>query len=123
VVELLTDLPEGVIGFRVSGRINADEYHQMVEPVVDALERGERINLLTVADDDFHGLDLRAFREDVKAAGSLGFKHRDAWRRIAVVTDKEWLQHGISAFGWLCPGELRGFPLAELDAAKAWLAA
>ena len=39
---------------------------------------------------------------------------------MAVVTDKDWMRHAISAFGWLSPGELRVFEPAELEAAKAW---
>jgi SpoIIAA-like len=44
----------------------------------------------------------------VKAAGSVGLKHRSSWERLAVVTDKDWMRHGIAAFGWLIPGEVRG---------------
>jgi hypothetical protein len=123
VVEALSDLPPGTFGFRVSGTVTRDEYHQMLEPVLAALERGDTVNLLTVADDDFHGLDLQALWEDMKAAPSVGLKHRKAWRRLAVVTNKDWMRHAISAFGWLYPGEMRVFDLEELDAAKAWVAA
>ena len=41
---------------------------------------------------------------------------------MALVTDKDWVRHGASAFGWLAPGELRLFDPAERDAARAWLA-
>ena len=123
MVEQLCDLPDGVIGYRVSGTITREEYHQMLEPALAALERGETISLLTVAEDDFHGLDLPALREDLKAAGSVGLKHRKSWRRLAVVTNKDWLRHAIAGFGWLYPGEMRVFNLDQLDAAKTWIAA
>jgi SpoIIAA-like len=41
---------------------------------------------------------------------------------MALVTDKDWVRHGASAFGWLAPGELRLFELSERDNARAWLA-
>lgn len=123
MVEELRDLPDGTFGFRVSGTITRDEYHQMLDPVLAALERGETINLLTVADDDFHGLDGKALWEDMKAAASVGLKHRKAWRRLAVVTNKDWMRHAITGFGWLYPGEMRLFDLGQVDAAKAWVAA
>ena len=41
--------------------------------------------------------------------------------RVAVVTDLGWVRKATTAFGWLAPGELRVFPLAELDQAKAWV--
>ncbi len=121
MVELLTDLPEHTVGFRVSGTITRDEYREMLDPVLERLERGETLNLLTVADDDFHGLDLAALWEDLKAAPPTAIKHRKAWRRLAVVTNKEWMHHAIAGLGWLYPGEMRVFPLDELDAAKSWL--
>jgi hypothetical protein len=45
VVELRPDLPAGTIGLRVSGTVTRDEYHQMLDPVLAALGRGETINL------------------------------------------------------------------------------
>ena len=44
----------------------------------------------------------------------------DTWERLAVVTDKDWMRHAISVFGWLSPGELRLFEPGELAQAKAW---
>ena len=41
---------------------------------------------------------------------------------MALVTDKDWVRLGASAFGWLAPGELRVFELAERDKGRAWLA-
>ena len=40
---------------------------------------------------------------------------------MALVTDKDWICHGVSAFGWLSPGELRVFEPGEREAAIAWL--
>ena len=65
--------------------------------------------------------DLSALWEGVKAAGSVGLKHRSSWDRLAVVTDKDWMRHAISAFGWLSPGELRVFEPGEREIAVAWL--
>jgi hypothetical protein len=59
----------------------------------------------------------------LQAAGSVGLKHRKAWGRMAMITDKDWIRHGISAFGWISPGELRVFEPAQRDEAIAWVAA
>ena len=123
MVDRLAGLPPGVLGFRASGRLSRDEYRELIEPIHEALDRGEKLNLLFVFDDDFHGLDTAALWEDVKAAGSIGLGHRSAWGRMALVTDKDWIRHGVSAFGWLSPGELRIFEPDERDAAVAWVAA
>ncbi len=122
MIESVTDLPPGTVGFSASGKITSDEYRKMIEPIYAALERGERLNIYFELGQDFHGLDFGALLQDVKAAGSIGLKHRSSWQRMALVTDKDWVRHGASAFGWLAPGELRLFEPSEQDKARAWLA-
>jgi hypothetical protein len=122
VIETLGNMPEGVLGFKGSGKLSRDEYREIMEPIYRALEQGGPINLLFVIDDDFSGLDAGALWEDMKAAGSVGLKHRSAWRRMAVVTDKDWIRHATAAAGWLAPGELRIFDPAQEEQATAWLA-
>ena len=94
----------------------------MIEPIYAALERGEKLNIYFELADDFH-LDSGALWQDLKAAGSVGLKHRSSWQRMALVTDKDWVRHGASAFGWLAPGELRLFEPSERDEARAGLGA
>jgi hypothetical protein len=120
VIETLGNLPEGVLGFKGSGKVTRDEYRGMMGPIYQKLERGGPVNLLFVVGDDF-GLDAGALWEDMKA-GSIGLKHRSAWRRMAVVTDKDLFRHVTAAVGWLAPGELRVFDPAQQAEAVAWLA-
>ena len=122
MIETLGSLPAGVLGFRGSAKISRDEYEEMMGPIYEALERGGPVNLLFVVADDFSGLDAGALWEDMKAGGSVGLKHRSAWRRMAVVTDKDWIRHASAAAGWLAPGELRIFDPAQQEEATAWLA-
>ena len=121
MVERIDGLPEGVLGFRLTGKLSRDEYHELMKPILAALERGEKLKLLVELPDDFAGLDLAALWEDMKAAGSVGLKHRSAWQRFALVTDKDWVRHGVSAFGWVSPGELRVFEPGEREQAVAWV--
>src|SRR5262249_57788117 len=94
-----------------------------IEPIYAVLDRGEKLNIYCELADDFSGLDLGAMWQDFKAAGSVGLKHRSSWERMALVTDKDWVRHAASAFGWLTPGEFRLFELSERDEARAWLGA
>jgi hypothetical protein len=122
MVERLDGLPAGVIGFRLTGKLGRDDYHDaLMKPIYAALDRGEKLKILIELPDEFDGLDLGALWEDMKAAGSVGLKHRDSWERFALVTDKDWVRHGVSAFGWISPGELRVFEAGEREQAVAWL--
>jgi hypothetical protein len=122
MVEQIGGLPAGILGYRLTGKLTRDEYHDaLMQPIYAALERGEKLKLLIELPEDFHGLDTGALWEDLKAAGSVGLKHRAAWQRFALVTDKDWVRHGVSVFGWVSPGELRVFEPGEVDQATAWL--
>jgi hypothetical protein len=120
MVEQLEGMAAGTLGFRLSGRLSREEYFQILDPIREKLERGERVSFLVETAPDFHGLDLGALWEDVKVAGSVGLKYRSSWERLAVVTDKDWMRHGVAAFGWVVPGEIRVFEPDALAAAKAW---
>jgi hypothetical protein len=78
MIETLTDLPPGTLGFRASGELTAAEYRQMMEPIYAALERGEKLNIYFELAGDF---DVGALFEDLKAAGAVGLKHRSSWQR------------------------------------------
>jgi hypothetical protein len=44
LIEKVSDLPPGTLGFCASGKITSDECRQMIEPYA-ALERGKKLNI------------------------------------------------------------------------------
>jgi hypothetical protein len=119
MIELLTDVPEGVVGIRAVGHVEAADYSDVVEPAVRAaLERSDKVRLLYVLGEEFEGYSAAASWEDAK----LGIGHWSAWERIAIVTDRGWLRDAVKAFGWMFPGEVKVFAAGDQPAAAAWLA-
>jgi hypothetical protein len=49
-------------------------------------------------------------------------EHLRAWKRVALVTDIGWMTQLTAMFGWMTPGQVKHFPLAERDEAIAWVA-
>jgi len=120
MIELLTGLPDGVVGIEAVGHVEAGDYTRVLEPAVrTALEGSEKIRLLYVLGERFEGYSAAASWEDAK----LGIEHWSAWERIAVVTDRDWIRDAIKALGWMFPGEVRAFPTSDRDAATAWVSA
>ena len=66
----------------------------------------------------WEGMSSGAGWQDLK----MGFENLRRWKRIALVTDLDWMITVTSLFGWMTPGELKRFPIAERDAAIAWAA-
>jgi hypothetical protein len=114
----IADLPEGVIGFEATGEIQESDYRDVLMPAVRAMwERGQEVRIVLVFD-RWEGLSTGAAWQDLK----LGVEHLTKWKRIALVTDLDWMITVASLFGWMTPGELKRFPVAQRAEAIAWAA-
>jgi hypothetical protein len=122
MVEVIPDMPPGTLGFRVAGRLTRDDYVTvLVPPLLKAIDAGERLRVLYAIGPELR-MEPAALWEDLKVDVELGIRHRDAWERIAVVTDLDWLRRAFELFSWMVPGEVRLFHESEVDQAKSWLA-
>jgi hypothetical protein len=121
MIERLADLPDGVIGLRAGGSLSKADYVELLEPALrEGVESGELRLLFVLA--SFDGLESGAWVEDVKTGLRAWVRDHSAWKRFALVTDVEWVARSMRAFAWLAPGEAKVFPLADLDAAREWVA-
>ncbi len=121
MIEVLPDMPDGVIGIRVSGRLSGKELHEVKPTLDDGLKTGE-IRLVEVIASDYEGFGPGGFVEDLKLGLGTVLPHHSAFKRIAVVSDKEWVAHTLHALAWMVPGEISVFGLDELERAKGWAA-
>lgn len=120
MIEHLTDFPDDVVGFACKGHVTRADYDSVLIPAVEAaFETHGKLRLYYQVDADFAGVAPGAAWEDFRE----GMRHLTRWERIAVVTDVEWIGHTIRTFGFLMPGKVRIFPLAEQEAARAWITA
>ncbi len=118
MIEILRDFPANVVGFRGTGRITRQDYETVVVPAVEAaFKQTKAIRLYYEFSPDFKGLDPGAMWEDFK----VGMEHFTHWERIAIVTDMDWISNALKVFAFLMPGEIRHFPLADAEQARAWI--
>lgn len=118
-IETLPDLPAGVLGFRASGVVTAEDYTSVLHPAIDAaVAAHEKVNLLFVIGDDFERFSAGAIWQDALLEGTPAKN----WGRIALVTDNHVLVEGVRMLGFLVPAALELFPLAEAELAATWVA-
>jgi len=118
MIRLLDGMPEGVLGFEASGRLTVDDYSQVLAPALDAASAGPgKIRILLDFSGEFDGMAAGAVWQDLR----MGVRNWNAWERIALVTDHEWMRDGLNMFSWAVPGEARAFPTKDRDAAMRWL--
>jgi stage II sporulation SpoAA-like protein len=115
-IKELEGLPGGELGFEVSGKILAEDYRDVVIPAIARAGRTGDVRALLVIP-EFAGMSGGALWQDLK----VGVEHLWSVKRVALVTDIDWVTHATHLFGWMTPGEIRTFPLNQLDNAKTWV--
>lgn len=121
MIEVLHDMPAGVVGLRVSGKVTGDEISAFMPEIAQAFDSDD-IRIVEVIASDYEGFGRGGLVEDLKQGLGSFIQHRSSFKRIAIVTDKEWVTHTVHAVGWLVPGELEVFGLDDLERAKRWAA-
>jgi len=121
MIELLPDMPAGVTGFRVSGRLRGEDLREF-KPAMDDLVKSGEIRIVEVIEPDYEGFGPGGLVEDLKLGLGALIHHHSAFKRIAVVSDRDWVAHALHAFAWMVPGELALFGLDEIERAKEWAA-
>lgn len=124
MIEAIDDMPPGTVGLRVWGEVTWADYMDGLMPAVrQAAEDHGAIRLVFQIGPDFERFSAGMIAADTTKGLSFGVAHWSAWKRMAVVTDVEWLRQAMRMFGWMTPGEAHLFALAELAQAKEWVAA
>jgi hypothetical protein len=112
--------PPNVIAIKAVGKLAKDDYTNVLTPAIKALidSTGE-LRAVIVIGEDFDGIAPGGTWEDFRT----GLQHLGKWKRCAVVTDKDWVKHGVALFGWTMPGDVKMFAESEVDQAIEWAAA
>ncbi len=118
MIKELSDLPPGVIGFEVTGKVKAEDFRDVVLPIFERAAKNGKFRAV-IAVPEFEGMSAGGLWEDLK----IGVPHLRDWKRIALVTDIDWMTHLTQMFGWMTPGEVKSFPLSQRAAAIEWASA
>ena len=119
MIVLVKGLPDNVVAAECSGHVTRSDYESVLIPAVEAaLQKHEKVKLYYRIGPEFQGIDPGAVLEDMK----VGFSHLSRWKRIAIVTDVEWIRLAIRGFAFLLPGPVKFFDIGRESDAKQWIA-
>ena len=117
MIEQLHELPEGVMGFRAIGTVEASDYESTIDPVIDAtIAEGRKVNLVFVLGEEFERYSMGAMWQDALLEG----KPDRSWGRIALVTDHTIIGEIIHGIAFLFPCDLKIFAVAAQADAVQW---
>jgi hypothetical protein len=111
-------LPPDVLGIEADGKITHEDYRDRLIPKFEAMRTEGPIKAVMVMRSDLSDFSIEALWDDQ----IFGFSHWRDFKRLALVTDHTWMRTAVAIVRPFVPAEVRTFPLAELDAAKAWIA-
>jgi hypothetical protein len=118
MIEILTGLPDDVLGFSANGKVTGQDYESVLIPAVEEkLEKHKKISLLYHLGADFSGFEAEAMWDDMK----VGLHHITAWKKIAVVSDVGWVRSATKAMGFVMPAQVKVFTNEQLDEAREWI--
>ena len=115
---LMTDVPSHVVGARAVGKVDKADYESKLLPEFErVVKQHGKINFIMVLETSVGNFTPGAWMDDVKA----GIKHFTKWNKIAIVTDQGAVQKFTDFFSAIVPGEAKGYPLSDIELAKAWV--
>jgi hypothetical protein len=116
MLENLNESSGSVVGYRVVGKVTADDY-QKLNPEVQALVDQYDDVCLLLDLQEFSGEEVKAWLPDMK----FGHRFHDKIERMAVVGDKRWEKWLTALADPFYAKDAKLFHSDEADKAWAWL--
>jgi SpoIIAA-like len=119
MIEIINDVRANVAAFLATGKIDKDDYDNVLIPALDTLVKKQGIiNFMLVLDTSLDNFTMGAFAKDL----SVGLKHFTRWHKMAIVSNSEAVNNFTDVFSYIAPGEAKGFIHAQMAQAKEWVA-
>jgi hypothetical protein len=105
-----------IIGFRLSGKLMAEDYKVLAPCIEEVVQRKGKVKLFAEVE-DLHGWDWRAAWDEIK----FGARHYRDIDRIAMVGDRKWEEVVVDWCKPLTKTQIRYFDKSKANAAWYWL--
>lgn len=115
--EILPESTDTCIGFKISGKVTAEDYETMLPKVDEAIAAHGKINLLVLMGDfEVEGFDA------AKADFRFGTHQYRQVEKAAFVSDKKWMEWTIKIMDpFTRRTKEKNFEPAKLEEAWAWV--
>ena len=118
MVTITKNLPEDIVGFKYDEHVTKEDYENVLFPLFKtALEKSKDLKVLCEVADSFKDFNLGAIKDDME----IWLKYYTDWKKIAFVSDHEWMVHMVKAFKILIPAKIKIFENKDRIKAINWL--
>jgi SpoIIAA-like len=124
LIEAIADMPDGTIGFRVTGELTDADYADTLAPALRRAASAGEVRLLLLGAKGFDLGSLKSRFEAARKDHELDLGHSKDWRRVAVVADANFLIRRLfPGLASVIPVEVKLFEPKDEAEARAWVAA
>jgi len=117
MIEIMPESTERMLAVRATGTLTDEDYTATWIPALESIiGKFEVANALLYMDENFKGWEAKALWDDAK----FGIRHRNDFRRIAIVGGSTWIKWGVRLGEMLMDCEVRVFEPEALSEAIRW---
>jgi len=123
LIEPISDLSAGTIGFRVTGELTDADYAEVLAPALKAAASSGEVRLLLVGVEGFDLGSLKARFEAARKDPELDLGHSKDWRRVGVVAEANFfIRRLFPGLAKVIPVEVKLFDPKDEAQARFWVA-
>lgn len=118
MLEKLEDLPPGIEGVKAVGTVTADDYSQVLVPLIEAARRDHhRLRLVYEVGAELEGFSAGAMLADTRVT----LRSMGVVEGCAIITDTRWIRAATRIFRGLMPYPVRVFAQRDRHLGIEWL--
>jgi hypothetical protein len=123
LIEPISDMPAGTIGFRITGELTGADYADVLAPALREAAGTGDVRLLLAADKGFDLGTLKSRFEELRNDPELNLGHSKDWKRVAIAADANFIYRAaFPALSQVVPVDIKLFGADDEADAKAWVA-
>ena len=118
MINFISDLPENIVGVKVSGDVTKKEYEDDFTPEIEKRLSGKKeIIYLVLLTANLSNIEIGVWWDDFK----LAVEHIGHWKKVAIISNQKMINKLVNIMGFILPGKHKGFSLDDYDEAVTWL--
>jgi len=117
MIKIMNESSEKFLAVKATEKLTTEDYEKTWIPKLNELiDKYGQINAVLYLPAEFKGWTMGAMWDDAK----FGIKHKNNFKKIAIVGGPKWVQWGTKLAAHLIKGELKTYNEDELQTAIGW---
>ena len=118
MIEIMSETEDNILVVKATKTLTSQDYEDVFIPQLKLqIDKFGKIRVLIYLDDNFIGWELGAAWDDAV----FGVQHRYDFEKVAVVSDKNWVEWATKIAAYFMDGQVATYSLVEFKEAVIWL--